>query len=48
MIKIGFYIKETFKSVFRNRNTSIATILSMTLTLLILGITLLIILNLDK
>ena len=48
MIKIGFYIKETFKSVFRNRNTSIATIISMTLTLLILGITLLIILNLDK
>ncbi len=48
MIKIGFYIKETFKSVFRNRNTSVATIISMTLTLLILGITLLIILNLDK
>lgn len=48
MNKIFFYLRETAKSLFRNRNTSIATVMSMSLTLLILGITLAIVLNINN
>ena len=45
---IIFYIKETLKSLYRNKNTSVATVLSMALTFLILGITLVIVLNVNN
>lgn len=48
MNKIIFYIKETLKSLYRNKNTSVATVLSMALTFLILGITLVIVLNVNN
>lgn len=48
MNRIVFYIKETFKSLYRNKNTSVATVLSMALTFLILGITLVIVLNVNN
>ena len=48
MNRIIFYIKETLKSLYRNKNTSVATVLSMALTFLILGITLVIVLNVNN
>lgn len=48
MSRLFFYFKEAFKSIFRNKNTSFATIFSMAIALLILGITLSVVLNINN
>lgn len=48
MNRLDYYIKEAFKSIFKNKNTSFATIFSMMIALLILGITLCIVLNINN
>ncbi|MGP1568815.1 MAG: permease-like cell division protein FtsX [Peptoanaerobacter stomatis] len=48
MNKLFFYMKEAFKSIFRSKNTSFATVFSMTITLFILGIVLFIVLNINN